>query len=90
MNLFSRKGVIPQLPQLETVPAEFPYFEISDIQHGTQTWFNWRKCVIGASEADVIVGENRWQSRENLIQEKWGCVKAFSLSRQLRVAFRQN
>ena len=62
---------------IETVPTKFPYFEISDIQQGTQSWLDWRKKVIGASEAGVILGENHWQSRENLIQEKMGLREGF-------------
>jgi putative phage-type endonuclease len=45
-------------------------YKIVDIVQGTSTWHNWRNQGIGASDAPIIMGENPWKSREQLLKEK--------------------
>ena len=54
------------------------FYLVDDIEQGTATWHQWRKGVIGASEAGVIMGENRWKGRQQLIDEKLGLAKPFA------------
>ena len=54
------------------------FYLIDDIEQGTTKWLKWRNGVIGASEAAIIMGENRWASRNRLIDEKRGLIKPFS------------
>lgn len=51
---------------------------IDDIKHGTSKWHEWRRGVIGSSEASIIMGENRWTNRQRLMDEKLGLVKPFA------------
>ncbi len=54
------------------------FYLVDDIEQGTAKWLKWRKGVIGASEAAIIMGENRWKGRQQLIDEKRGLVEPFS------------
>jgi putative phage-type endonuclease len=54
------------------------FYLIDDIKHGTSKWHEWRRGVIGSSEASIIMGENRWTSRQRLMDEKLGLVKPFA------------
>lgn len=45
-------------------------YKIVDIIQGTSAWLNWRNQGVGASDAPVIMGENPWKSREQLLKEK--------------------
>lgn len=54
------------------------FYIVDDIDQGTQKWHQWRRKVIGASEANVIMGENRWKGRQQLIDEKLGLAQSFS------------
>ena len=54
------------------------FYLIDDLEQGTSKWLQWRKGVIGASEAAIIMGENRWKGRQQLIDEKRGLVEPFS------------
>jgi putative phage-type endonuclease len=60
------------------LPTVYPYYEISDLSQGTEAWLAWRRKVIGASDAPVIMRENRWASCENLMNEKLGNRRGFS------------
>lgn len=51
---------------------------VHDIEQGTAKWLQWRRGVIGASEAAIIMGENRWKGRQQLIDEKRGLAVPFS------------
>lgn len=51
---------------------------IDDIKHGTSKWHEWRRGVIGSSEASIIMGENRWTNRQRLMDEKLGLVQPFA------------
>jgi putative phage-type endonuclease len=54
------------------------FYLIEDIKHGTSQWHEWRRGVIGSSEASIIMGENRWTNRQQLMDEKLGLVKLFA------------
>ena len=54
------------------------FYLIDDIEQGTKAWHEWRKGVIGASEAVVIMGENRWKGRQQLLNEKLGLATPFA------------
>lgn len=45
-------------------------FKIVNLQQGTQVWLDWRKQGIGASDAPTIMGENPWESADELLCEK--------------------
>lgn len=53
------------------------FYLIDDLEQGTQQWRNWRKGVVGASDAPTIMGENPWASRSRLLEEKLGLQKEF-------------
>ena len=48
------------------------FYLIDHIEQGTSEWLNWRKGVIGASDAPTIMGENPWKSPTYLLDEKLG------------------
>ena len=54
------------------------FYLIDDMEQGTASWLQWRRGVIGASEAAIIMGENRWKGRQQLIDEKRGLLEPFS------------
>jgi len=54
------------------------FYLIDDMEQGTAKWLQWRRGVIGASEAAIIMGENRWKGRQRLIDEKRGLIKPFA------------
>jgi putative phage-type endonuclease len=54
------------------------FYLIDDLEQGTSKWLQWRRGVIGASEAAIIMGENRWKGRQQLIDEKRGLIEPFS------------
>lgn len=53
------------------------FYLIDDLDQGTTEWHAWRKGVIGSSEAQIIMGENRWKGRQQLLEEKLGLVAPF-------------
>ncbi len=53
------------------------FYLIDDLEQGSREWHNWRKGVIGASDAPKIMGENPWGSRASLLAEKLGLVREF-------------
>ena len=53
------------------------FYLIDDLEQGTSKWLKWRMGVIGASEAAIIMGENRWKGRQQLIDEKLGLIEPF-------------
>ena len=54
-------------------------FYVNDhLDQGTRDWLDWRRGVIGASEAGTIMGENPWSSAEYLMKEKLGLVPEFT------------
>ena len=50
---------------------------VDDIEQGTEEWLEWRRGVIGASEAAIIMGDNRRKGRQQLLDEKRGLVEPF-------------
>ncbi len=54
------------------------FITIDNLAQGTPDWHDWRKTVIGASDAPSIMGENPWKSKNALIEEKLGSKSAFS------------
>jgi len=48
---------------------KFP-FKVIELEQGRQQWFNWRHSGIGASDASTIMGENRFKSPDELLEEK--------------------
>jgi putative phage-type endonuclease len=54
------------------------FYLIEDIKKGTSQWHEWRRGVIGSSEASIIMGENRWTNRQQLMDEKLGLAKPFA------------
>ena len=59
-------------------PTKYPYYELPNLEQGSDEWRRWRKRVIGASEAPTIMGENRWQSPQFLFEEKLGRKPEFT------------
>ena len=51
--------------------------KITHLKQGTSKWRNWRKGVIGASDAPTIMGENPWKNIESLFNEKVGLEPEF-------------
>ena len=54
------------------------FYLIDDLEQGSTEWLNWRKGVIGASDAATIMGENPWASSRRLLEEKLGRHRTFS------------
>lgn len=54
------------------------FYLIDDLDQGTDEWHAWRKGVIGSSEAQMIMGDNRWKGRQQLLDEKLGLLAPFS------------
>jgi putative phage-type endonuclease len=54
------------------------FYMVEDIEQGTDSWLAWRRGVIGASEAAIIMGDNRFKGRQQLMDEKLGRVAPFS------------
>ena len=54
------------------------FYLVEDFEQGTAEWRQWRKGVIGASDAPVIMRENPWGSPARLLREKLGLVKEFT------------
>jgi putative phage-type endonuclease len=54
------------------------FYLIDDIEQGTEKWLEWRRGVIGASEAAIIMGDNRRKGRQQLLDEKRGLIEPFS------------
>lgn len=53
------------------------FYMLKDLEQGTDVWRNWRRKVIGASEAPTIMSQNPWQSVTGLMNEKMGRTKEF-------------
>ena len=60
------------LPQLKPRP-----FTIIELVQGTREWLEWRHKGLGASDASTIMGENRFKSAAQLLQEKRGPAQDF-------------
>jgi putative phage-type endonuclease len=49
--------------------SQSPY-RIVDLQQGTAAWHAWRDQGIGSSDAPIIMGENPWKHRDQLLNDK--------------------
>lgn len=56
---------------------ELQFTIVANIQQGTDAWLEWRHNGIGASDASTIMGENRFKSYEQLLEEKCGPARDF-------------
>jgi hypothetical protein len=72
-----RTIVEPAVALESFVPTLYPYYEIADLVQGTEAWLVWRRRVIGASDAPVIMKENRWTTSHYLMDEKLGIKQGF-------------
>lgn len=55
-----------------------PHYTVVDLEQNTPAWLEWRQNGIGASDAPTIMGENRFKSAAELLQEKRGPVREFA------------
>jgi putative phage-type endonuclease len=53
------------------------HFTVVELQQGTAEWLEWRHNGIGASDASTIMGENRFKSAAQLLQEKRGSAQDY-------------
>ena len=53
------------------------FYVIDDLEQGSTEWHDWRRGVIGASDAATIMGENPWASAQRLLEEKLGLHRSF-------------
>jgi putative phage-type endonuclease len=53
------------------------HFTIVELQQSSAEWREWRHKGIGASDAPTIMGENRFKSAAQLLQEKRGPARDF-------------
>ena len=58
--------------------TKYPYYELPNLEQGSDEWRKWRKGVIGASEAPTIMNENRFQSAQYLRDQKLGLKAEFT------------
>jgi putative phage-type endonuclease len=61
------------------------HFSIVELQQGTQEWREWRHKGIGASDASTIMGENRFKSAAQLLQEKRGPARDFGQNQPMAI-----
>jgi len=54
------------------------FYAITALEQGSIEWLNWRRGVIGASDAPAIMGENPWTSASYLIKDKLGLNRPFN------------
>lgn len=66
------------LVDASSVTTDVRFYRDNDLEQGTYAWRAWRRSVIGASEAPTILGENPWNKRERLIEEKLGLRPEFA------------
>jgi putative phage-type endonuclease len=78
MRLFGEKLSIQALQKSPAPATLYPYYEIASMVQGSDEWRSWRRRVIGASDAPIIMFENRWSRPESLIEEKLGIAKEFA------------
>lgn len=53
------------------------FYAIEALEQGSPEWLNWRRGVIGASDAPTIMGENPWSSASYLMKDKLGLNPPF-------------
>ena len=78
MALFGKNKTLAKYLKSQNIPpTQYPYYEIKHLTQGTDNWRQWRKQVIGASDAPTIMSENRFGSIQNLLDEKLGLKPEF-------------
>jgi putative phage-type endonuclease len=55
-------------------------YDVIELEQGTAAWLAWRHDGIGASEADAILGRNRWKSSATVLKEKSAPARRTSFS----------
>jgi len=70
----SRKSVTKKFDYALT---KFPYYEVDELIQGSDVWLNWRRSIIGSSDAAVLMNENPWSSVSYLLKQKLGEVPEF-------------
>lgn len=58
-------------------------FVVVDLEQGTTAWRAWRRNGIGASEAPIIMGENPFETYEELLEKKRGAMQEGVKSTQM-------
>ena len=53
------------------------FIKIQELIQGSSDWLEWRRTVIGASDAPTIMRETPWKSRATLEREKAGEISRF-------------
>ncbi len=53
------------------------FYAIENLEQGSTEWLEWRRGVIGASDAPTIMGENPWSSANHLMKDKLGLNPPF-------------
>ena len=69
-RLFGKSSKVP--------PTKYPYYELPNLEQGSNEWRKWRKGVLGASDAASIMNENPYQSANQLRNEKLGLKAEFA------------
>jgi putative phage-type endonuclease len=59
-------------PKFKSFQMQSNHYVIVELQQGTTEWREWRHNGIGASDASTIMGENRFKSAAQLLNEKRG------------------
>ena len=54
------------------------FYKITHLKQRSKKWKDWRKGVIGASDAPTIMGDNPWKHENELFEEKVGLIPEFS------------
>jgi putative phage-type endonuclease len=58
-------------------PGMHPFYLIDAFEQGSDDWHRWRRRVVGASDAPIIMRENRWSSVKRLADIKIGVLQDF-------------
>ena len=53
------------------------FYKNDHLEQGSASWHAWRRSVLGASEAKVVMGDRRFLSKRSLVQEKLGVIAPF-------------
>lgn len=72
MTASGRRSRNKKKPQIKSVPIKSKKlnFKIIDLEQGSEEWLDWRHSGIGASDASTVMGDNRFQSPDQLLHQK--------------------
>lgn len=62
----------------EGTASSVRFYRDDDLEQGSHSWRAWRRSVIGASEAPIIMNENPWAKVQRLREEKLGLRPEFA------------